>query len=146
MRNRVLPWSIAVIILAVVVAIVSPKEPEDLLDDYDSPIVAGYMARTLPEVEKLVPSQQLHHIWNKFLVIDVGFLIAYGWMFFSMAKLMQQKTSKLDRMAGKLALIAAPLTSIVDLGENLAIHHALAVLPNGRGFTAFLLLSGHCSV
>lgn len=118
MPRSILLWSAAVIGIGGILAFNSPDRPTDLPGQFDSPVMAMYMAVSLDEVHRLVSSADtnLKGVWNRFLVIDCFFALAYAGMFLSLAKLARPR---------KALAAAAIITALADLAENAAIFSAL---------------------
>jgi len=136
MTPRIHKLSFAVITLALVLAAMTPTQPSDLRGQFDSPVMAMYMSENLSQVHELVPAsdteqyRKLTWRWRRFLIVDLAFLAAYGWMFFEMARQLARLTH-----AGILAMVLAPAAAVADLGENTAIWFALS----GSAFWAGLI-------
>src|SRR5687767_11790664 len=101
----VLTWSVVVLVLGVIVGIARPGRPEDLPYGLDSPVIAMDLATNQQEVQDLVNvDQHLPKRWYLFLGLDVPFLIAYGILFYLLARQMVAARQRLDRAAGMVGI------------------------------------------
>ena len=123
----VLKWSLVVLALGVVVAFARPNRPEDLPHGLDSPVIAMDLATTQVQVQALAHADKtLPRRWYVFLGLDVFFAIAYGTLFYLLARQMRSAGGRLNRVAAIVGMAAAAAMAIADLGENAAIAAAIS--------------------
>lgn len=125
--------SAALLIAVVLMGIFGVDRSRDLPARYDSPMLALEMAQSQQQVDQIAGGRDTGtrkrfrlNTW-----IDFGFLVAYGWFFFLLARLLRLRTFRHAKALGTIAAIAAIGGAAFDVVENVVLF---SVLDGGTGF------------